>query len=289
MGAIEHEDFFFIQMCDPQFGLYARMSGSDEDYIAEMRSLRLIVRPAPKITGMAHETELYEKAIDAANRLSPEFVVVCGDMTQDWNDRSQLAELRRITAKLRPDIPVHWVAGNHDIGNDLNPQSLRIYRDRFGDDNYFFDCFGTRFVVLNSNVGFDPSKAPGEWESQLDFLEMALVGAEDRGSARTVVFTHHPLFLEHPDEADSLLVIPGERRRVLLDMLRAHGSWGMFSGHWHANNYASVGDFQMVTSAAVGYPFGDDPSGLRIVKVFEDRIEHKYYGFDDVPDSVDMG
>ena len=46
---------------------------------------------------------------------------------------------------------------------------------------------------------------------------------------------------------------------------------------------------QMVTSGPVGYPLGDDPSGLRIVKVYDDRIEHEYFAFDALPDSVDLG
>jgi hypothetical protein len=32
----------------------------------------------------------------------------------------------------------------------------------------------------------------------------------------------------------------------------------------------------------------DDPSGLRIVKVYDDRVEHEYFGMDDVPISVDL-
>ena len=38
----------------------------------------------------------------------------------------------------------------------------------------------------------------------------------------------------------------------------------------------------MVTSAAVGYPLGDDPSGFRTVRVYEDRIEHEYHALDRV-------
>jgi hypothetical protein len=33
----------------------------------------------------------------------------------------------------------------------------------------------------------------------------------------------------------------------------------------------------------VGYPLGDDPSGLRIVKVSRNIIEHRYYGLDQIP------
>ena len=42
----------------------------------------------------------------------------------------------------------------------------------------------------------------------------------------------------------------------------------------------------MVTTGAVGYPLGDDPSGFRVVKVLDGKSEHKYFGFDDVPNAL---
>ena len=44
----------------------------------------------------------------------------------------------------------------------------------------------------------------------------------------------------------------------------------------------------MVISGPVGFPLADDPSGLRIVKVYDDRVEHEYFGMDDVPMYVDL-
>ena len=81
------------------------------------------------------------------------------------------------------------------------------------------------------------------------------------------------------------MIIPKERRRVILELLKAHNVVAVFSGHWHRNVYGFDGEFQMVTSGPVGYPLGDDPSGIRIVKVFDDRIEHEYFGFEELPDS----
>ena len=106
-------DFFFIQMTDPQFGMFASFSGMSESRILELRqTMGFQIRRMPKTTGFADETVLYEKAIAAANRLNPAFVVVSGDMVQDKDDASQLAELRRITGQLRSQIPVYWAAGN---------------------------------------------------------------------------------------------------------------------------------------------------------------------------------
>ena len=278
--------FFFIQLADPQFGMYAALSGLDDERLADYRSRGMNVTPAPRITGFARETELYESAIASANRLGPEFVITCGDMTNDVDDPAQFDELTRITTKLDSRIPMYWVAGNHDVGNVVSSESLAQYRGRFGEDDYFFDHRGSRFVVLNSNIPLDPSEVPHEWERQREFAEEAVGEARRHGVDHILVFTHHPLFLRDKDEEDSFVILPRERRRVLLEMFHRHRVSAVFAGHWHRNVYGSDGDLEMVTSGSVGYPLGDDPSGLRIVKVLEDRIEHEYFALDAVPNSV---
>ena len=280
-------DFFFIQMTDPQFGMFAALSGMDETRILDLRrQLGWKIRQTPKTTGFAYETALYEKAIAVANRLNPAFVVMCGDMVQDEDDPSQLAELRRITGRLDPHIPIHWAAGNRDVGNKPTQESLARYRERFGEDQYCFEYGGSSFIVLNNCVSFDDSLVAPEWDRQVGFLRTSLKEAQDTGSTHLVVFTHYPMYAQHRDEEDSWAVIPREKRWVLLDLFEAHGVSAVFSGHWHRNNCVAHGGIQMVTSAPVGYPLGDDPSGIRIVKVYPDRIEHQYYGLDATPDTV---
>ncbi len=80
--------FHFIQLADPQFGMFASLSGKTEEEITEFRRAGLTVRPAPKIEGFERETALFEKAIAEANRLRPDFVVTCGDMADDPTDRA---------------------------------------------------------------------------------------------------------------------------------------------------------------------------------------------------------
>ena len=272
--------FSFMQLADPQFGLFAHLSGLSEAEIEAKRRRGILCRPAPKITGFADETRLYGRAIAEANRLRPDFVVTCGDMVTDADNEAQLAELFRITGELDAAIPMHWVAGNHDIAGELTPESLATYRQRFGDDDYLFDHGGSRFVVLNSNVAYDPAHVPDEWERQVDFLRDALVEARRRDSDHVVVFTHHPLFLSQHDEPDGIFAVPQVRRRVLLDLLTSHGATAMFSGHYHRNSYGSYQGFQMVTSGAVGYPMADSQSGFRTVHVHPNRLEHEYHALE---------
>ena len=280
--------FFFIQMSDPQFGMFAAFSGLDDAAIEGFRRRGLNVKRAPRTTSFAEETVLYEKAVAAANRLGPDFVITTGDLVNDPGDPNLLAELERITGQLDESIPRYWAAGNADVGNAPTPGSLGQYRERFGDDNYLFDHRGSRFVVLNSCVACDPTNVPGEWDKQQEFLRDALKEGRAKSSTHIIVFTHHPLFLKHPEEEDTHFAIPAERRRVLLELFKAHGVSAVFSGHWHRNRYVSDGALQVVTSGSVGYPLGDDPSGIRIVKVYDDRIEHEYYGLDALPEVVEL-
>lgn len=283
MTSKHSKDFIFVQMTDVQFGLFAALSGADKQRIEAAALRRLIIRPSPKITGFAKETELYTRAVSEVNRLGPKFVAMCGDMIQDSNDLAQLAELRRITDQLHKDIPIKWVAGNHDIDNKLTEDSLKQYRDRFGEDDYFFDLHDSRFIVLNSNIAVNPSEVPYEWQRQLDFLDSTLKEATQLGVTHIVLFTHHPLFVDDPDEEDSHIVVPKVRRKILLNMLQSANASAIFSGHWHRNNYAIDGNLQMVTSAAVGCPLGNDPSGYRVVSVTRDSIKHKYVAIDEAP------
>ena len=208
--------FFFIQLSDPQFGLFA-------------------ARGEAPGNGTFPETALYEKAIAAANRLRPAFVVVTGDLVQDPDNDVQHAELMRITRQLDKHVPIYFTTGNCDVGNTPTAESLRTYRAKFGHENYSFDAGGSHFVVLNSSVCLDPSEVPDEWDSLVNFLQGDLdVLSPD--SNHTIVFMHHPLFGKSAGEPDDgIMITPRERRKIILDLLRTHETSGVFTDHWHRN------------------------------------------------------
>ena len=83
-------DLVFIQMSDPQFGMFSE----NRDF--------------------AQETINFDKAIAAANKQKPAFVVICGDLVNQAGNAEQIAEYQRIAAKLDRSIALHNVAGNHD-------------------------------------------------------------------------------------------------------------------------------------------------------------------------------
>jgi 3',5'-cyclic AMP phosphodiesterase CpdA len=269
--------FRFIFMADCQLGAYATFSGMTETDIADFEARGMRVEIVPKVKGFAWDAERYRSAIEMANAIRPAFVVMGGDMIDDNSDPAQLEELLRITATLDSDIPMLWVPGNHDIADNTvvpTTSSIATYREVFGADYYGFDHADTRFVVMNTVVIDHPENVEDEYREQMVFLERELNAAGEH--AHTIVLGHHPLFVERPDEEDSYWNLPTERRRPILDLIRANGISIGFAGHWHRNSLAFDGDFEMVTSGAVGYPLGKDPSGIRIVDVGADRVLHQY-------------
>ena len=89
-------NFSFIQLADPQFGMFAYMSRKTDDEIAAFAKRGLIIRKTKKIEGFAPETGLFTRAIERANSLKPAFVVVCGDIINEAGDEEQITEVKRI-------------------------------------------------------------------------------------------------------------------------------------------------------------------------------------------------
>jgi serine/threonine-protein phosphatase CPPED1 len=279
------QPFRFIFMADCQIGCYASFSGLDDADVARYAEMDMIVRAVPVVRDLDWDVDHMRTAVAAANRIAPDFVVVGGDMVDDPQSRDQYQALRSAVAGLDDSIPLHWVAGNHDVAFDTvipTPASIAAYRERFGPDRYVFVHGGVTFLVANTVVWDHPEEADDAWSQEISWLERELEAAAERGSRHTIVFGHHPLFTATPDEPDTYWNIPTERRTLLLDLFSAHGVDAMLCGHWHRNGGGTAGDLDVVVTGPVGYPLGRDPSGFRVVAVGDDGIDHDYVALDEI-------
>lgn len=251
---------FFFQMADPQFGMFT----GDSNFVKE--------------------TINFEKAIGAANRLHPSFVVVCGDLVNQLTNQDQIAEYKRISGQLDPSIPIYNVAGNHDVGRTKpTPEGLANYRKYFGPDYYTFRSGNIYGIVLNSSLFYDPSLVPGEAAKQDAWLRSTLEKASKIENVNIVLFQHISWFENQPNEKDGYFNIPLERRKIYLDLFHKYGVKYIFAGHLHKNALGWDRGLEMVTTGPVGKPLGNDPSGFRIVKVNGNTLTHKYFGLDSLP------
>jgi 3',5'-cyclic AMP phosphodiesterase CpdA len=233
----------------------------------------------------SRETANFTRAIDAANRLRPAFVVVTGDLTNRQGDSAQIAEYRRIASTLDRSIPLYNVPGNHDVALPMSSQSVRSYRAIYGSDYYTFDRNGIRGVVINSSLFKEASLAPEEAAAQERWLEKTIADAR-AAKQRVIVFQHHPWFLTGIDEPDQYYNLPVEKRRQVMKLFGDAGVRYVFAGHYHRNALAHDGALEMVTTGPVGKPLGTDPSGIRVVIVTRDSVIHRYYPLDSLPDGI---
>lgn len=60
----------------------------------------------------------------------------------------------------------------------------------------------------------------------------------------------------------------------------------VFCGHYHRNCNGYYKNLEIVTTNAIGAPASEDPSGLRVVKVYADNVIHTYYPFDQMPNTI---
>jgi 3',5'-cyclic AMP phosphodiesterase CpdA len=272
--------FRFVFMADCQLGCYATFSGMGAADVARFAARDMRVEPVPAVSGFAWDADRYARAIDAARKLRPDFVVMGGDMVDDPGSAEQRQALVDITGGL--DVPMHWVPGNHDAADDTvvpTPESLRRYRETFGPDHYGFDHRGVSFVATDTVVWQHPEKVDGELATQAEALTERLSAARSAGRP-IVAFGHHPLFTRSPEEPDDYWNIPRARRKPLLDTLTRFGVLAFFCGHWHRNGGGRAGGLEVAVTGPVGYPLGSDPSGFRVVDVDGDRLRHRYVPLD---------
>jgi hypothetical protein len=256
--------YFFAQAADTQFGF---MTGNPRDF--------------------AHETLNFEYVITSVNRIKPAFLIICGDLIHDTGDAGQLAEYKRIIARLDPAIPLYSVSGNHDVGNTPTAATMASYRQLIGPDYYSFrhqDLYG---IVLNSTIITDPSLVPEENAKQLEWLKAELAKARDSGARSIMVFQHHPYFVTSPDDTNTMAV-PPDKRKVYLDLFKEYGVSHIFAGHLHRNAEAEDPPLKMITTSAIGRQLGTDSSGLRLVLVRPTGVEYPYYNLGAIPTQVNL-
>ena len=264
-------------MADPQFGMFSSISKLSKSEVIERKKRGINVTYSDKeLEGFEKETELFTRAIEKANKYTPAFVVVCGDMVHDPESTEQLEELMRVSSLLQEDIKLYWVPGNHDVGDKPTKTLLEKYRERFGEYNYSFREENCYCIVLNSAICYDPDLVPDEWDNLISFLGRELEIASRSNVTHKIIFMHHPLYLDNPNEEDNYFVIPLRRRLIILDLLVEYEVTAVCTGHLHKNNYRKFGTTKFISTGSVGYPLGEDPSGIRIIDLSDTKMSHRY-------------
>lgn len=234
--------FTFVQWCDPQIGF----------------------------GGYEHDVAAVDQAVRQINELKPDFVMICGDLVDNKNEKS-FADVRSGLAKLK--APYYCLPGNHDIGNVPTAQTLAKYRKLFGQDYYTFEHKGYAFVVLNTQTW----KAGGpedEVKKQDEWLQEAFAKIDPK----TPVFVaqHYPLHIKKADEPEEYFNLAPEKRMKLLNLFKAHNVVAVLAGHTHRTILNEWKGIRLVNGEVTCRNFDHKPLGFRLWHVNSpDQIEHE--------------
>lgn len=120
------------------------------------------------------EKQLLEKTVQKINELQPQFVILCGDITNARPNHTQYSaqvqDYKNIVSKIQAHIPLVCLCGNHDVGDRPTAESIKAYEDNFGAHFYSFWVRGVHCVALNSSLLKDPTEAPELDQQQNEWL-----------------------------------------------------------------------------------------------------------------------
>jgi 3',5'-cyclic AMP phosphodiesterase CpdA len=199
--------------------------------------------------GAEHHLDNWRKVRAWLERERPDVVVVNGDLVMSDPDceddhvfaRAQVGET---------GLPCRFLPGNHDIGDNVlsgkmaqrvNDERVARFKRIYGEDRWSFGAAGWHFIGLNSQL-FGSGGLALEAE-QWSWLERALCEAAGKPIA---VFTHKPLFLDHPGEGDHAdpsvrqSCLDASSRLRLLELAQRHNVRVISTGHKHQTRCFSL-------------------------------------------------
>jgi len=290
-------EYYFVQLADPQVG----MLHYDREWNEELTMLRL--------------------AVHKVNALHPRFLVVSGDLINAFPTKDpqvaarQVASIKEALMEVDPSIPVVLQPGNHDIGQSPTAEDVTRYRSRFGDDYFSFWAGGVFYVAINSQYYCDDTHTKELRRAQDEWIEEQFTRAA-KGAVHVVVLSHVPPFVGSEDEERGWSNWNMDARHRVLKLAEQAGVRLWLCGHFHGNAIAkSRGGVEVVVTSSCGgiinwtqdsayiacqrFPdfskvVADPPviadahhSGLRVVRVQEHKVVHRWLTLDEVPQSLE--
>lgn len=215
--------------------------------------------------------ENFKLARDAANALTPDVVIVSGDLAINGPDSD--AEIAFAARALKGiSAPVLALPGNHDVGDEPPGQDAKQLIDgpriarwlgAFGRDRWRHDTGNWTLLGLNSQL--PGSGLPQEAEQNV-WLDAELAAAKGR---RIAVIMHKPVFLDRADEdvASASCTVPAARP-ALMARFAAGGVELVISGHLHVHRDRVVDGVRYLWAPATSFVSAHEGLGARLCGLF---------------------
>ena len=150
---------------------------------------------------VSYELGFLKKAVAKVNEIKPDAVVFTGDQVHHPNNLTEWSAFRTAISAVSKDVKVFHLPGNHDIFIGDNEVNMEPFEERFGKGSFVYEDGEVKLVGINTN--YIKYNDPRENE-QFEWLEGVL--GEKKGQT-TLIFGHHPFFLEDIDEGEGYFPI----------------------------------------------------------------------------------
>lgn len=256
LGAQERTPFF-VQIADPQLGFITK---SDD---------------------FAPEQERMERIIAKVNQLQPDFVVFAGDLVHRPTDEAREA-FDELCKGFDSSIPIYFLPGNHDVGNDATSKKVEEFVARYGSDRFVrrerdYSIVGYNSCVIKAETDAEPN--------EYRWLRKQLRRLPRRHPM--IVVAHHPIFVNELNEKVTYENLTPEMRTKYLTLFERFGVDLVLAGHLHMCARGEYHGIELVTSGPAGRTLGRDGSGITIVTVEGGTASATYYEIDQIPVAID--
>jgi predicted phosphodiesterase len=204
-----------------------------------------------------------EFVVEVCNDIDASFVAHLGDIVHPIPAEDGHEPAVELAAGVYEHLrhPIHFVPGNHDIGDKPNafvavpPVAdgyYPVFERHWGPAFRSFEEDGLHFVFVDTpvlNSGLEREAAQRAW------LEVDLATAAEAGH-RVFLFTHYPPFVRHPGENEHYDNLGEPARSWLLDLIDNYRVEAVFSGHLHnfVYNHHRGTEFYIVPSTGFVRP-----------------------------------
>ena len=221
--------------------------------------------------GFSHSDSLFNAAIVAINALSPELVVITGDLVDNIDDPLQNSIFSKRLAEI--EAPVYLTPGNHDYKKQWTEQIRDDYVALRGYDRFSIKRKGCAFIGIDTNcIKENAEVAEAE---QFNWLEGELRKA--RKARYTFLFLHCPIFKKDIGEPDDYENFPIEKREKYISLLKEYGVDAVLAGHTHKDIDTEYQGIRLVAANPVCEALGHGRPGFNVVKVGKDGYEIEFH------------
>ena len=243
----ERREPVFVQISDPQLGFMTRSADHSQ------------------------EVEIMKGIIGKVNGLEPDFVVFSGDLVHWRSDTAALVAFDSLMERFAAGIPLYFIPGNHDVGNEASAEDVEAFVERYGSDRFVHKARKCTVIGYNSCV----VKAMTQDEhGEYEWLEQQL--AQAGKTRQLVVVAHHPIYLNSPDEAETYENFPVHLRAKYLNLFEKYGVDLYLAGHLHKCARTEYKGIQLVTCGAAGRQLGKDKHGYNVIRLNDGRLHVEY-------------